>query len=319
MRTRPLGKTGIVVSEIGFGAWGIGGWAPDQLSYGATDDATSLAALDRAMEIGYSLIDTAPLYGEGHSEELIGQALRGRRDRAVIATKAGYTTYKGAVDYSPQALERSLTESLRRLGTDYVDLLQLHSPPLTLLQQNPDILEQLERFQSRGLIRAFGLSANSPAEARSAIEQFRIPVVQVNFNMLDLRCVSDGLFDAARQHGTALIARTPLCFGFLTGTIAADTIFSPQDHRSRWNGAQVARWVESADAVLALAGATRDADEAEIALRFVLSFSEIATIIPGILTAKEAEENAKASTLGVLAPQVIKGILDYHQHHSVFF
>lgn len=318
MRTRQLGKTGIVTSEVGFGAWGVGGWTAGQLSYGATDDATSLQALHRALEIGYTLIDTAPLYGLGHSEELVGQAICGRRDQVVLATKAGYLSYDGPADYMPDAVERSLAGSLKRLGTDHVDLLQLHSPPLDLLRQRPEIVEGLERLRARGLIRSFGMSANSPAEAVVAIHEFGFPVVQVNFNMLDVRCVTDGLFDAARENGTGIIARTPLSFGFLAGTNAADTIFPPEDHRSRWNGPQVARWVEGADQVLAMAGAGRGGDEVETALRFVLSFLEVGAIIPGILTAKQAEQNARASVSGPLAPDAIRQVLAYNQQHSVF-
>ena len=318
MLTRQLGTTGIVTSEIGFGAWGIGGWTTGQLSYGATDDATSLAALERALAIGYTLVDTAPLYGLGHSEELVGRAIRGRRDRVVLATKAGYRSYGDAADYSPDAVERSLAASLRRLGTDHVDVLQLHSPPMDLLRRRPEIVGGLVRLQERGLIRTFGLSAASPAEAAAAIREFGFPVVQVNFNMLDVRCVTDGVFAAARECGTGLVARTPLCFGFLTGTIAADTVFPAEDHRSRWNGPQVARWVKGADDVLALAGARRRGDEVETALRFPLAFPEVAAIIPGILTPAEAEANARASSAGPLAADLVEQVVAYNRTSSPF-
>ena len=130
MRYRPLGKTGLQVSEIGFGAWGIGGRTVEQTSYGDTDDRTSLAALDRALERGITFFDTSAAYGNGHSEELIGRAVRGKRSRAVITTKAGYEAWDQPPDFSPSAIVASTERSLARLGTDYLDLLQLHNPPL---------------------------------------------------------------------------------------------------------------------------------------------------------------------------------------------
>ena len=127
MKYRPLGKTGLIVSEIGFGAWGIGGRTVGTTSYGDTDDAMSLAALRRARECGISFFDTSAAYGNGHSEELIGQAFEGSRTSIVIATKAGYDSWDRPPDFSPAAITVSAEASLRRLRTDYIDLLQLHN------------------------------------------------------------------------------------------------------------------------------------------------------------------------------------------------
>jgi Predicted oxidoreductases (related to aryl-alcohol dehydrogenases) len=310
MRYRALGRTGLVVSEVGFGAWGIGGWSPGELSYGSTEDATSLAALHRAFDLGINFVDTSSLYGLGRSETLIGQAMQGRRDRIVVATKAGYIDYQSPTDYSPQAVARSLDSSLRRLKTDYVDLLQLHGPPLDLLRARPDILGALERLRESGKIRAFGISANSPGDAAAAIGDFGVPMVQVNLSMLDLRALDCGLFDLATRTGAGLIARTPLCFGFLAGTIAENTVFPQEDHRSRWNGPQVARWSRTARYALEAAGATNVRANIQAALRFCLSFPAVSTVIPGILTPEQAVENAEASTLGPLSESTLTRILD---------
>ena len=309
MHYNDLGSTGLSVSEIGFGAWGIGGWSPGQLSYGDTDDATSLAALRRAFEVGINFVDTAPLYGLGHSEILVGQAIKENREEWVIATKAGVTDYGAPADYSPGAIEKSLEASLERLGTSYVDLLQLHSPPMDLLRQQPGIVGRLEGLAKKGLIRAWGLSAISPAEAQIGIREFGFRVVQVNFNMLDIRALDCGLFDAAREHGAAVMARTPLSFGFLSGSIAADTVFPAQDHRSRWNGPRVANWVKNARRAMDYAGAETPAARIEAALRFCLSFPEVSVVIPGILTRREAEENAHASLMGPLPQNVVESII----------
>ena len=177
MLYRQLGSTGIAVSEVGFGAWSIGGWTPGQLSYGATSDTTSLAALARALELGVTFIDTAYLYGLGHSERLIGEAIRGRRDKVVLATKAGYVDCSTSADYSPDAVSRSLHISLERLGTDHVDLLQLHSPPAAILSEQPNIVEGLARLREQGLTRALGFSASSPTEAAAALRLFPFDAV----------------------------------------------------------------------------------------------------------------------------------------------
>jgi aryl-alcohol dehydrogenase-like predicted oxidoreductase len=317
MQYRSLGSFGIKVSEIGFGAWGIGGWTPGQLSYGATDDSASLAALERAFDLGITLIDTAHLYGLGHSESLIGKAIRGRRDRVVLATKAGYVDYATQPDYSPAAIERSLHVSLKRLGTDAVDLLQLHSPPAEILLQYPEIFDSLARLRKRGLTRALGFSAASPADAAAVLRQFPFDSVQVNLNMLDIRALQCGLIEAARAAGAGIVARTPLAFGFLSGTIAPDTVFPAEDHRSRWPGSQIARWTENAAALLALADAGRGQTAAQTALRFCLSIPEVSAVIPGITTVDEASENAAASELGPLRPEIIQAIVDYHARNDL--
>ncbi|CAO3411502.1 aldo/keto reductase [Azospirillum largimobile] len=310
MRYRPLGRTGLQVSEIGFGAWGIGGWSPDALSYGRTDDERSLAALDCAIERGITFIDTSSLYGLGHSERLIGQAIRGRRERVVIATKAGHAGGGRKPDFSPEALRRSLEGSLHRLNIDHIDLLQLHGPSIADLRSNPAILDTLAGFQQEGVIRAFGVSASSPTNALTMVEEWRVPVIQVNLSMLDLRAVECGLLDAVARAGTGLIARTPLCFGFLTGEIAEDTVFPPEDHRSRWNGPQVARWSQAARRALASAGAWDRETCVQAALRFCLSFPEVSAVIPGLLTPRDVTENITASEFGPYLPADFERILD---------
>src|SRR4030095_14717248 len=133
MNFRALGKTGLDVSEIGFGAWGIGGRTVGTTSYGDTDDRTSLAALQRALDLGITFFDTSSAYGNGHSEELIGQAFEGARSRVVIATKAGYEAWDRPPDFSPAAILRSAEASLRRLRTGYIDPLPLQKAPLDIV------------------------------------------------------------------------------------------------------------------------------------------------------------------------------------------
>ena len=157
MKYRKLGQTGIEISEIGFGAWGIGGNAGGAAGYGATDDRESKAALRRSFELGVTFYDTSDLYGFGHSESLIGEVFKGAREKVVMATKVGFHSPHEPQDFSSAHLRRSLEASLKRLQTDYLDLYQLHNPPVELLEREEEILKTLEAMKREGKIRAFGI------------------------------------------------------------------------------------------------------------------------------------------------------------------
>ncbi len=234
MNYRALGRTGLVVSEIGFGAWGIGGRTVGTTSYGDTDDRTSLAALEAALDAGITFFDTSAAYGNGHSEALIGQAFKGRRSKVTVATKAGYEAWDRPPDFSAAAITASAEASLRRLGGDTIDLLQLHNAPTDVLTA-PDLREALAKLLASGKIRAWGASTKSPAEAIDALRAADAAVVQANFNMMDVRAASDGLLEEVARRQAGFIGRTPLCFGFLAGTITRDTVFPPGDHRNGWS------------------------------------------------------------------------------------
>lgn len=312
---RRLGNSGIRVSQVGFGAWAIGGSTPGATSYGATDDQSSLRALRRALDCGITFYDTAYVYGYGHSEELIGQAFAGPdRDRVVIATKAGLFTYGEPVDFTPAALRRSLETSLRRLRTDRVDLFQLHNPSIELLRdQAEELIGLAEDLKADGLIRAFGISVRSPQEGVFAIERYRPAAIQTNFNMLDQRCIDSGLFEAAEAADTAVVARTPLSFGFLAGTLTVDSVFPPDDHRSRWPRDQIARWVTGADALLATRQDAAGQTPSQYALRYCLSFPAVAAVIPGILSEAEADANAAAGRLPPLSAAELAAIRNVYR------
>jgi aryl-alcohol dehydrogenase-like predicted oxidoreductase len=318
MRYRALGSTGLTVSAIGFGGWGIGGRTAGATSYGDTDDRVSRAALTRAFESGITFFDTSPAYGDGRSERLIGEVFRGRRARVVIATKAGYRSWADAPDYSPGAIRASLESSLSRLGTDYVDLLQLHNAPAALLRARPEIIDALADLRKLGMIRAWGLSAKSPGDGVAFIREFGAGAVQANLNMLDVRAVTGGLADAAVAAEAGLIARTPLCFGFLGGNVTAATLFAPGDHRGAWSERQRALWREGAEMVFTKAAPARGEDRARMALRFCLSVPAVATVIPGILTPEEAAFNAAAGDLPTLAPEQYEAVLALNREQAFF-
>jgi aryl-alcohol dehydrogenase-like predicted oxidoreductase len=317
MNYRRLGSTGIEVSEIGFGAWGIGGATEGLTSYGATDDDVSLAALRRALDVGITFFDTSSVYGYGRSEELIGKALGLDRDRVVIATKAGLTSWNGKPDFSSHAIVRSCELSLARLRCDHVDLLQLHNPDLATIARD-DVIAALARLVRQGKVRAWGLSMQAPADALAALQLIQPATLQVNLNMMDLRALECGLLKVARDRGVGIIARTPLCFGFLSGALQPNTAFPDGDHRRRWSSAQILSWCDGAESVLAAVSRPTGSTATQTALRFCLSFPEVSTVIPGMLKPAEVDENAQASRLGPLPPAAIEAVHALNRKQAFF-
>lgn len=316
---RTLGDTGIKVSGVGFGGWGIGGRTAGPTSYGSTDDSVSLAALRCAIELDITLIDTAPAYGDGRSERLIGTAAADYpRDRVVLASKTGISGWSDRADFSASGIFTSVDQTLRRMQTDYLDLLQLHNAPPEELRARPEIIGSLERLRELGKIRTWGMSVKNPAEGVVAIEEFSAPVVQANLNMLDTRAITNGLLSAALAHGTGIIARTPLCFGFLSGSITPETRFTEGDHRNNWSRRQVLRWLDGAERVFGALGDDGGSNRAQNAVRFCLSIAGVSTVLPGIMSPAEAEDHASAAAAGPLDAESVARILQINEETDFF-
>lgn len=317
MQYRPLGRTGLKVSEIGFGAWGIGGLSPGATSYGEVSDTESLAALQAALDRGVTFYDTSSLYGCGHSEELLGAAFVRCRERVVIATKVGRSDYD-TEDYSPQQLRAMLEASLRRLRTDCVDVVQLHSPSSIEALQERDVMATLFRLKEEGKARAIGVSVKSPADGVPAVTKLGAEVIQVNFNLVDQRATQSGFLDVAARHGVGVVARTPLCFGMLSGKISPATVFDARDHRSLWSREQIARWIEASDMFVKAVAAGAAQSAAQVALRFCLSYPAISTTIPGMMKASEVVENSAASDMGPLSSAQLAEIVRIYRSNDFF-
>jgi aryl-alcohol dehydrogenase-like predicted oxidoreductase len=293
MKERVLGRTGMKVSEIGFGAWAVGGNEHGN-SYGPTDDAVSLRAMARAVELGTGLLDTADVYGWGHSEELLGTALKEHREEVRIATKVGGDFYHGDVrtDFSAPYIEFALDQSLQRLKTDYVDLYQLHNPPLALMG-DPATYEVLDRLQAENKVRHYGVSVHQPMEATMAIQTGKATVIQLPFSMFRQEWI-DEVLPLAAKYRVGVIAREPLGNGFLTGKYAEDATFPHGDIRHQWSPEMVRTQVRAAQRLASLLvqdGRTL----AQAALKFVLAFPEVSVTIPGAKTPAHVEENIGAS------------------------
>jgi aryl-alcohol dehydrogenase-like predicted oxidoreductase len=302
MKRRRLGRTGLQVSEVGFGAWAIGGNAHGN-SYGPTDDKTSIEAVRRAVELGCTFFDTADVYGWGHSEEILGEALEGRRDEVHLATKVGGDFYHGGVrmNFDPGYLAFALDRSLKRLRTDRVDLYQLHNPPPEIMG-DPATYEALDSLKAENKILHYGVSIHEPYEGLLCIEAGKPETLQVPFSVLRQEWV-DELFADARKSNVGIIAREPLANGFLAGKIPPTAQFPHGDIRHHWPPQMVDARTSLASRLSFLKGEGRTL--AQAALRFVLAYPEVSTTIPGCKTPAQAEEDLGASDAPPLSNEEI--------------
>lgn len=316
MNYRKLGATDLKVSEIGFGAWGIGGAVRGAVAYGPTVDSKSRAALRKAFELGINFFDTADFYGFGHSEQLIGSEFKKLRGNIIIASKVGYVGF-GKQDFSPVHIKSAVDKSLRRLKTDYIDLYQLHDPSLELLSRDPEILETMNRLKKAGKIRYAGISVRSPEDGLEAAKKFKVSSIQVNFNLTDQRILTNGLLSVCKKKGIGIVGRTPLCFGFLTNRENKKAKYGPQDHRALWSGEQREKWA-GAYAKFSKTLKTPGQTPAQMALRFCLSYPEISTVIPGMLLPSQVEENAAAGSFASFKKSKLDQVRKIYER-NVFF
>jgi aryl-alcohol dehydrogenase-like predicted oxidoreductase len=299
MQYRILGRTGVRVSEVGFGAWAIGGpskLGDIEIGWGEVDDAMSLRAIEAAYEAGVTFFDTADVYGAGRSEVLIGKALKSKRDRVVIATKVGNRTSadgKWVKDFSKEWITEAIDGSLKRLGMDYVDLYQLHSGTDTA-QYRDETFEALEGLKAAGKIRFYGISVGPCAHGPWAIRNTPADTIQVIYNMLEREPEAE-LLPLAQARGIGIIARVPLASGFLSGKFTPDTRFAANDHRSRTYPPEKIRKMVGQIAKLDFLTKGKGKTMAQAALQYCLSHPALSAVIPGAKAPEQARANAAAS------------------------
>jgi len=316
MEYRTLGRTGWNISVIGFGAWGIGGG-----DWGNTDDKTSLAALHRAIDFGVNFIDTADVYGDGHSERLIAEVRKARSEQLIIATKAGRRLNPHtASGYNRQNLTSFVERSLQNLQTETLDLLQLHSPPSEVYHM-PEVFAILDDLAQQGKIRFYGVSVERVDEALKAITYPNVQSIQIIFNMFRFK-PSEQFFAAAREHRVGILARVPLASGLLTGKFNSQTQFAANDHRmynrhgeafdqgETFSGVDYETGLQAVEALRPLVppGATM----AQLALRWILMFPEVTSTIPGAKSPEQAENNVKAAELPPLSDETMQRVREVY-------
>jgi aryl-alcohol dehydrogenase-like predicted oxidoreductase len=311
MQYRPLGRTGWQVSAVSFGAWAIGG------SWGAVNDSDSLGTLNRAIDLGVNFIDTADVYGDGRSERLVAQLRRERKEKIVVATKAGRRLSPHTAEgYNRANLTAFVERSLVNLGVEAIDLLQLHCPPTDVYYQ-PEVFGILDDLAAAGKLRHYGVSVERVEEALKAIEYPKVQSVQIIFNMFRHR-PAELFFEQAKKRQVGILARVPLASGMLTGKLRPDSEFAADDHR------QFNRHGEAFDVGETFSGVPYEvglkaveqlrticpagASLTQFALRWILMFDAVTCAIPGAKTPQQAEDNCRAADLPAISVETMAAV-----------
>ena len=316
MKYRNLGKTGMKISEVSFGAWAIGA------DWGSVDDKDSLSALHRAIDLGINFIDTADVYGMGRSEKLIARMRKERSEQIYVATKAGRKLDPHVADkYTPENIRGFIEQSLKNLQVDALDLVQLHCPP-TPVFYNPELFDALDGMVKEGLIKNYGVSVEKVEEALKAIEYPGVKTVQILFNMFRQR-PAELFFREAKARHIGIIVRVPLASGLLTGKMTGDTKFEKNDHRNyNREGAAFDRgetfagvdYEKGLQAVQALERfKPEDSSMAQFALKWILMHDAVSCTIPGAKRPTQVEDNCRASDLPDLSGKVMDGVRDTYE------
>lgn len=319
MHYRALGRTGWNISSIGFGAWAIGGDA-----WGKTDDAESMRSLHRAIDLGVNFIDTADVYGDGHSERLVGRLRKERSEEIIVATKAGRRLSPHVAEgFTRRNLTAFVERSLSNLGADAIDLLQLHCPPPDVYDM-PEVFGILDDLVADGMLRYYGVSVERVEEALRAARHPNVQSIQIIFNMFRIKPAEE-LFPVAREKQIGILARVPLASGLLSGKLRRDSTFAKTDHRSynrhgesfdageTFSGVDYDTGLQAVEELRALV--PRDATMAQLALRWILMFPDVTAAIPGARDVRQTEENVGAAALPALPDDVMARVGDVYDRH----
>lgn len=304
MLTRPLGPSGIEASAIGLGTWAIGG-----SRWGGTEESDAIAAIHTALDGGVTLIDTAPLYGHGRSEEVVGKAIADRRDEVVLATKCGLVWWEDRgehaydegdksiyVNLRPDSIRHEVEQSLKRLGTEVIDLYQTHAQESTTSIE--DTMGTLLALKDEGKIRAIGTSNIEPAQLAAYMDQGPIASTQEQFSMID-REIEATLLPLCREHHVAVLAYSPMAMGLLSGKMGPEREFPPDDHRhdnprfSVENRQRVADMLDAMRSIAEVKGITM----AQLVLAWTFHQDGVTHVLAGARTEAQAQANAAAGAV----------------------
>ena len=316
MQHRTLGKTGFSISEISLGTWQVGGKWGEPFSH-----ATADRILNDAVDAGINFIDTADVYGDGESEKAVGRLVRSRAERVYVATKCGRRLQPHTAEaYQPAALRGFVEDSLRNMGLETLDLVQLHCPP-TEVYYRPEIFEAFDRLKEEGKILNLGVSVEKVEEGLKAIEYPNVTTVQVIFNMFRQRPV-ELLFKEAQRRNVGLIVRVPLASGLLTGKFSAQTTFDKDDHRNfnrdgeafdkgeTFSGVNYSTGLAAVEELKKLFPA--QANLAQQALRWILMFPEVSCIIPGASRPEQLASNLQTEEVPALSAEQMAAVRDVY-------
>jgi len=306
IKKRILGKSGIEITEIGVGLWAAGGSA-----WGPTNDQESLDTIEKALDEGVNFFDTSDVYGDGHSEKLLGRAIQGRRDRFVVATKIGWQNYdseKNQTAYDTvDKLIAGVESNLYRLNTDYIDLLQSH---ISYREATMEIfIEGFQKLQEQGKIRAYGVSTSDLEYLKAFNADNSCASLQVDYSILN-RTPENELFPYCQENNIGVIVRGPLAMGILTGKFTPESQFSEGDFRNRWrdNADEYDIYLSDLKKVDLLRSLAAGRSLAQLAVQFVLQHPAVSTVIPGAKTTSQLRDNLAASKLPELNNEEMEAI-----------
>ena len=308
MQYRELGRTGWKVSACSFGAWAIGA------DWGSVDDSESMAALNRAVELGVNFFDTADVYGDGRSERLMAQLRRQYRERIYIATKAGRRLNPHNVaGYNRANLTAFVERSLKNLETDTLDLLQLHCPPFQTYYM-PEVFGVLDDLVKAGKIHYYGVSVEKVEEALKAIEYPNVQTIQIIFNMFRQR-PAELFFEQAMKNKVGILARVPLASGLLTGKLTSSSQFTRDDHRAynrhgeafdrgeTFSGVDYTTGLQAVEELKAIS--PPGMSMTQFALRWILMFNAVTCAIPGAKRPSQVDENFTVSEFAPISDEIM--------------
>lgn len=315
MKYRTLGNTGLKISEVSFGTWGIGG------DWGGSDDAEALRGLDYAIGQGVNFFDTADVYGGGHAEELLAKATKGKEDEVHIATKfcrAG--DIHDPRTYSEASIREYCERSLKRLQRERIDLYQIHCPPFEILKDGR-VFEELDKLQAEGKIRHYGVSVETVEEGLFCLDVPGVKALQVIFNLFRQK-PAEQLLPKAEQSGVGILVRLPLASGLLTGKFTKETTFNSNDHRNfnangeafnvgeTFAGLPFAKGVELASGLSWIAEGR--GDMARASMRWILDHPEVSCVIPGFKNVRQVEDNLGTLEVPSFTPEELGRLRDYY-------
>lgn len=325
MKYRRLGKTGFDISEVSLGTWQVGG------KWGETFDQTNAEAIiNNAIDQGVNFIDTADVYSDGLSEKAVAQVVKTRSEEVYIATKCGRRTQPHTAEaYAPEKLVGFVEDSLRNAGLETLDLIQFHCPPSEIYDR-PEYFETFDKLKQQGKIRNLGVSVEKVEEALKAIEYPNVTTVQIIFNMFR-RKPAEEFFEKAANNNVGIIVRVPLASGLLTGKFSKNTSFEKGDHRNfnrngeafdkgeTFSGVDYEKGLQAVDELQQIFS-DRQESLTDIALKWVLMYPEVSTVIAGASSPEQALENVKASDmapLGETEMQKVKAVYDRYFRKEV--
>lgn len=316
MKYNQLGNTDLNISELSFGTWAIGG------AWGKLDDREALKSLDKAMDAGVNFFDTADVYGDGHSEELLAKSTKGKEASIQIATKfCRSADIHDQQTYSMESVRAFCENSLRRLDREAIDLYQIHCPPMEILKEG-SVFEVLEKLKEEGKIRYYGVSVETVEEGIFCLEHTKASSLQVIFNLLRQKPL-EKLFPMAMEKKVGILARVPLASGLLTGKFTKDTTFESDDHRNfnrngeafnvgeTFGGLDFKKGVELSDELNWIEKGRGNRTRA--AIKWILQQEEVSSVIPGFRSVKQVEDNLKALYAKEFSPEELKTLKSFYE------